>query len=158
MAAGPAPGGDKPRRHPPGAPTAGPPCGNVWTRYHRLVKTVAVIGASPDRHKFGNKALRAFAEAGYNVVPITPHHQEVEGKRAYASVLDYPDAIDMATVYVPPDIGEQVIESLAKKGIIEVWFNPGADSRPLITKARALGLEPVQACSIIAIGMSPAQF
>jgi uncharacterized protein len=127
-------------------------------RYDRLVKTVAVIGASPDRHKFGNKALRAFAQAGYNVIPITPHHAEVEGKRAYASVLDYPDAIQMATVYVPPEIGEEVIESLAKKGIIEVWFNPGADSRSLITKARALGLEPVQACSIIAIGMSPAQF
>jgi uncharacterized protein len=127
-------------------------------RYDRPVKTVAVIGASPDRRKFGNKALRAFAEAGYNVVPITPHHKDVEGKRAYASVLDYPDAIHMATVYVPPAIGEQVIESLAKKGVVDVWFNPGADSTALITKARALGLRPIQACSIIAIGMSPAQF
>jgi predicted CoA-binding protein len=119
---------------------------------------VAVIGASPDRRKFGNKALRAFRDAGYRVIPVTPHHTDVEGETAYASVLDYPGAIDMATVYVPPHIGEVVIESLAKKGIGEVWFNPGADADSVITRARALGIRPIQACSILGIGMSPSQF
>jgi predicted CoA-binding protein len=122
------------------------------------VKTVAVIGASPDRHKFGNKALRAFRAAGYRAIPINPHHAVVEGEAAYASVLDYPDQIDMATVYVPPEIAENVLESLAHKGIGEVWFNPGADSPGVVTKARALGIRPITACSILAIGMSPADF
>ena len=122
------------------------------------MKTVAVIGASPDRRKFGNKALRAFREAGYRAIPINPHHDEVEGEKSYASVLDYPDAIDMATVYVPPDIGEQVLESLAQKGIGEVWFNPGAESPEVLTRARALGIRPIEACSIIGIGMSPSAF
>jgi predicted CoA-binding protein len=122
------------------------------------MKTVAVIGASPDRHKFGNKALRAFRAAGYRAIPITPHHREVEGETAYASVLDYPETIDMATVYVPPEIGEQVVDSLARKGIGEVWFNPGADDPVVLTRARALGIRPIQACSIIGIGMSPGQF
>jgi uncharacterized protein len=122
------------------------------------MKTVAVIGASTNRRKFGNKALRAFRAAGYRAIPINPHHAVVEGEKAYASVLDYPGQIDMATVYVPPEIGEEVVESLAKKGIGEVWFNPGADSPGVITKARALGIRPVEACSIIGIGMSPAEF
>jgi predicted CoA-binding protein len=122
------------------------------------MKTVAVIGASPDRHKYGNKALRAFREAGYRAIPITPHHAEVEGEPAYATVLDYPDAIDMATVYVPPAIGEIVVETLAQKGIGEVWFNPGADAPGVLTRARALGIQPIQACSIVGIGMSPARF
>jgi len=122
------------------------------------MKTVAVIGASIDRHKFGNKALRAFREAGYHTIPITPYHDHVEGERTYPTVLDYPGAIDMATVYVPPEIGEQLIEGLAKKGISEVWFNPGAESPLLIARARALGIRTVQACSIIGIGMNPAQF
>lgn len=122
------------------------------------MKTVAVIGASPDRRKFGNKALRAFREAGYRAIPINPHHAEVEGEKAYASVLDYPEAIDMATVYVPPDVGEQLLESLAQKGIGEVWFNPGAESAEVMTRARALGIQPIQACSIIGIGMSPSAF
>jgi len=122
------------------------------------MKTVAVVGASSDRRKFGNKAVRAFREAGYRVIPITPHHTEVEGEPAFPSVLDYPGTIDMATVYVPPAIGEQVVESLAQKGIGEVWFNPGADSPVVLTRARALGIRPIQACSIIGIGMSPSRF
>jgi predicted CoA-binding protein len=77
------------------------------------MKTVAVIGASPDRHKFGNKALRAFRAAGYRAIPINPRHRLVEGEKAYPTVLDYPHEIDMATVYVPPNIGARVVESLA---------------------------------------------
>ena len=122
------------------------------------MKTVAIVGASPNRRKFGNKALRAFREAGYHAVPITPNHPEVEGEKAYPTVLDYPGTFDMASVYVPPHVGETVLEGLAKKGIAEVWFNPGAESERLITRAKALGLQPIQACSIIGIGMSPGTF
>ena len=122
------------------------------------MKTVAVIGASADRKKFGNKAVRAFREAGYRVIPITPRHTEIEGEPAYATVLDFPGTIDLATVYVPPAIGEQVVESLAQKGIGEVWFSPGADAPGVLARARALGIRPIQACSIIGIGMSPSQF
>jgi uncharacterized protein len=122
------------------------------------VKTVAVIGASPNRRKFGNKALRAYRDAGYRAIPITPHHHEVEGERAYATVLAYPEQVDLATIYVPPHIGEQVIGTLAEKGVLEVWFNPGSDSPALIARARTLGLRPIQACSILAVGMSPSQF
>lgn len=122
------------------------------------MKTVAIIGASPDRRKFGNKAFRAFRDAGYHAIPINPNHPAVEGESTYPTVIDYPGVIDMASVYVPPDVGELVIASLAKKGIGEVWFNPGAESPALIAKARALGLRPIQACSIIGIGMNPGDF
>ena len=122
------------------------------------MKTVAVVGASASRAKFGNKAVRAFRDAGYRVIPITPRHAEIEGEPAFASVLDYPGTIDMATVYVPPAVGEQVVESLAQKGIGEVWFNPGADAPAVLTRARALGIRPIQACSIVGIGMSPSRF
>jgi acyl-CoA synthetase (NDP forming) len=118
-------------------------------------RIVAVIGASSDRRKFGNRALRAFAEQGDTVIPINPNEREVEGRPAYASVLDVPGAIDMATFYVPPPIGERVIEDVAKKGIPEVWLNPGAESDALIARAEALGIRPIVACSIMAIGRDP---
>ena len=82
-----------------------------------MSKVVAVIGASSNRNKFGNRAVRAFQQQGYTVVPINPHEAEVEGLKAYASVLDVPGAIDMASFYVPPEIGEQVIDEVAQKGI-----------------------------------------
>jgi predicted CoA-binding protein len=120
-----------------------------------MPKVVAVIGASSNRSKFGNRAVRAFRQQGYTVVPINPHETEVEGLKAYGSVLDVPGTIDMASLYVPPEIGEQVIDEIARKGIAEVWLNPGAESDALIARARALQIRPIVACSIIAIGENP---
>ena len=122
------------------------------------MKTVAVIGASSNRDKFGNKALRAFAKNGYTVFPINPTESEVEGHKAYASVLDVPGPIDMATIYVPAAVGVAVMDDLVKKGIPEVWLNPGADRRDVVEKARAVGLKTVVHCSIIAIGDSPSRY
>jgi predicted CoA-binding protein len=119
---------------------------------------VAVIGASSDRRKFGNKALRAFRAQGYTVIPIHPREREVEGERAYPSVLDYPGIIDEATIYVHPRIGVNVMSDIARKGIRTVWLNPGADGPDVIAKARELGLQPRVACSIIAIGDSPSAY
>jgi predicted CoA-binding protein len=120
-----------------------------------MPKTVAVIGASRDRQKFGNRALRAYRQQGYDVIAINPHEAEVEGAPTYASVLDVPGAIDMATMYVPPQIGIRVLEEIAKKNIPELWVNPGAESDELLSRASELKLKPIVACSIIAIGMDP---
>jgi predicted CoA-binding protein len=120
-----------------------------------ITKVVAVIGASSNPNKFGNRAVRAFVRQGYTVVPINPNEPDVEGLKTYASVLDVPGAIDMATFYVQPEVGERVIEEVARKGIAEVWFNPGAESDALIARARALNIQPIVACSIVAIGQNP---
>ena len=122
------------------------------------MKTVAVIGASSNRQKFGNKALRAFAQRGYTVIPINPTETEVEGHRAFSTVLEVPGPIDLATLYVAPPIGVRVMDDLAKKGIPEVWLNPGADDRAVVEKAQSLGLKAVRHCSIIAIGESPSRY
>ena len=118
-------------------------------------KVVAVIGASNNRRKFGNRALRAYRDQGYTVVPINPHEQEVEGLKSYASVLDVPGPIDMASFYVPPEIGEEIIGEMARKQIAEVWLNPGAESDALIARARSLQIQPIVACSIVSIGENP---
>jgi predicted CoA-binding protein len=124
-----------------------------------MSKTVAVIGASTNRHKFGNKALRAFAQQGYHVVPIHPRASEVEGHKAYASVLDVPEPIDIVTVYVPPGAGVAIMEQLARLGgVEEIWLNPGADGDAVVARARELGLKTIQACSILAIGESPGRY
>jgi uncharacterized protein len=121
-------------------------------------RVVAVIGASTDRSKFGNKAVRAFRNHGDEVVPINPSEAEVEGLKAYRSVLDVPGAIDMATFYVPPKVGEAVIEEVARKGIREVWLNPGADSDALAERAATLQIQAIRACSILGIGDSPSRY
>ena len=123
-----------------------------------MPKTVAVIGASSDRNKFGNKAVRAFAARGFVVLPINPREAEIEGLKAYASVLDVPGPIDMATVYVPASAGARAMADVARKGIPEVWLNPGADDDEVIAAARAHGLQPIVACSILGIGERPGNY
>jgi uncharacterized protein len=66
-----------------------------------------------------------------------------------------PGPIDMASIYLQPSIGEQVIAEIARKGIPELWINPGAESDELIARARALGIQPIVACSIMSIGQNP---
>jgi predicted CoA-binding protein len=122
------------------------------------MKTIAVVGASSTRDKFGNKALRAFDKQGYTVIPINPTETEVEGHRAYRSVLDVPGTIDLATIYVPASAGLKVMDELARKGVSEVWLNPGADDDAVVEKAHSLGLKTVQQCSILAIGDSPGRY
>jgi uncharacterized protein len=120
-----------------------------------MAKVVAVIGASSDPRKFGNRAVRAFRRQGYKVVPVNPNEAQVEGLKTYPSVLDVPNEIDIATFYVPPDIGEKVMPEVAIKRIREVWLNPGSESDELIRLARSLGVEPILACSILGIGENP---
>jgi predicted CoA-binding protein len=138
-----------------GRPSPADPPGDRVKETMASTRVVAVIGASSNRNKFGNRAVRAFRGQGYTVVPINPHETEIEGLKAYASVLDVPGPIDMATLYVPPDVGERVIEEIARKQIPEVWLNPGAESDALIARAQALDIHPTLACSIVGIGQNP---
>lgn len=124
-----------------------------------MTRTVAVIGAGPDRHKFGNKSVRAHLSAGYTVYPVHPSAETVEGLPAFRSVADVPvDKLDRVTVYLPPAVGLKVLPAIAAKNPGEVWFNPGADSPEVLAEARRLGLNAIAACSIVDLGVSPSMF
>ena len=121
-------------------------------------QVVAVVGASRDRQKFGNKALRAFRDAGHTVIPIHPSAPEVEGIRAYASVLDVPGPIDMATVYVPAATAMRLLDEFERKQIPEIWLNPGADDDDVLAEARRRHLNVIAACSIMGVGRRPGDY
>ena len=123
-----------------------------------MAKTVAVVGASSDRRKFGNKALRAFREEGHTVIPINPNEPEVEGLKTYGSVLDVPQPIDMATVYVQPDVAARLLDEFEQKQIAEIWFNPGTETDDLMAETRRRKMNAIYACSIVGIGRSPREF
>jgi uncharacterized protein len=119
---------------------------------------VAIIGASGDRSKYGNKAVRAFTERGDVVYPVHPSESEIEDLQAFKSVLDIPHDLDRVSLYVPPHIGLKVIEEIAQKGAKQVYLNPGAESMELLEKAQELQVPVIVACSIMDIGMRPGQF
>ena len=119
------------------------------------MKTIAIIGASTDRSKFGNKAVRAFVQRGYTVYPVNPKEPTVEGVPAFKSIGDVPERPNMISVYLPPPVLLKVLPEIANRGCDELWLNPGTESDEVLALAEKLKLNVVQACSIVGIGLSP---
>ncbi len=118
-------------------------------------KTIAIVGASNDRAKFGNKAVRAFVKQGYDVFPVNPKEDTVEGLRAYKSVSEVPLRPKMISVYLPPLVLMKILPDITARGCDELWVNPGTESDEVIAEAERLGLNVIQACSIVGVGVSP---
>ncbi len=121
-------------------------------------KTVAIVGASADRSKFGNKAVRAYLAEGWEVYPVNSRGGRIEGLEARTSVADVPVPIDRVSLYLPPAIGIGALPAMAAANPAEFYVNPGADGAELMARARDLGLDPIAACSIVEIGASPSDF
>ena len=127
-------------------------CAHPSRTRHCGVKTVAIIGASSNPNKFGNKAVRAFQRHGYTVYPVNPNEPEVEGLATFKSIKDVPVRPHRVSVYVPPPVLVKLLPDIAAKGCDELWLNPGTESDAVLAEAERLGLNTIQACSIVAIG------
>ena len=119
------------------------------------MKTIAILGASSDRQKFGNKAVRAFRQQGYQVYPVNPRETAIEGLPAFRSITEVPVRPQLISVYLPPPVLLKVLPDIAARGCDELWLNPGTGSDEVLAEAGRLGLNTIQACSIVGVGMSP---
>jgi len=118
--------------------------------------TVAILGASADPTKFGNKAVKAHLKMGYTVFPINPKGGTIEGLAALTSLADVPiDRLDRISVYLPPSVTASVLPEIAAFDADEVWFNPGSANDDVVAQARAMGIDPIIACSIVDLGVNP---
>jgi len=120
--------------------------------------TVAVLGASQDRRKYGNKAVRPYRECGMTVLPVNPREATIKGLAAYPNLDAIPVPLDYVSLYVPPAVGLQLLPAIAAKQPREVWLNPGTESDELLDAAADLRPRTVVACSIVVLGRSPAEF
>lgn len=115
--------------------------------------TVAVLGASADRSKYGNISLRAHLKNGYEVYPVNPKGGQIEGLPVYRSLAEVPvQRLNRITVYLPPEVVLGMLDEIAERGCDEFWLNPGADRNDVVVRAQELGLNTIVACSIIALG------
>jgi len=125
-----------------------------------MKKTVAVVGASRQRSKFGNKSVRAHQEAGYEVFPVNmnPAVKEVEGWESFSRLENIQAAVQRVVLYLPPPVTLELLPEIAAVGAREVWFNPGTHDPKVLARAKELGIPSIQGCSIVDLGMSPSQF
>jgi uncharacterized protein len=119
---------------------------------------VAIIGASNQRDKFGNKAVRAYVAHGHFVFPVNLRERIIEGLPVFRSILDIPAQLDTTLVYVPPEVTLKLLPAIARKGPGALYLNPGSEDDAVIARASELGLKPILACSILAIGDRPSNY
>ena len=93
--------------------------------------SIALIGASNDRNKYGNKIYRDLRNKGYNVTPINPKEEKIEGDRAYASIEEMKELPDIANFVVPPPVAIKIAQNITNLGIKHLWFQPGSESKEL---------------------------
>lgn len=121
---------------------------------------IAIIGASSNHSKFGNKSVRAHLNQSWTVYPVHPKAEEIEGLKVFESVQALPEAVDRIAFYLPPQLALPVLDEIAQspsRGAM-IFFNPGAGSPELRAKATDLQLDWVDSCAIVAIGESPGSY
>ena len=92
---------------------------------------IALIGASNDKQKYGNKIYCDLRSKGYNVVPINPKEKLIEGDKAYASIEEMESLPDIANFVVPPPVAMKITPHISELGIKHLWFQPGSESKEL---------------------------
>ncbi len=114
----------------------------------------AVVGASRDRDKYGNKVLRCYLQHGRRVFPVNPQAAQIEGLAAYGDLGTLPEPVHGISVITPPRISEWVIEQAAALGIEQVWMQPGAESIAAIARAEAAGMSAIAdgSCILVELG------
>lgn len=120
--------------------------------------TVAILGASNDRTKYGNISVRAHLRQGYTVYPVNPKAGSIEGLPAYARLSDIPESrLQRISVYLPAAVLLPILDEIAAMPHDELWLNPGTESVDVLRRADELGLAPIRACSIVDLGLNPSE-
>jgi predicted CoA-binding protein len=114
----------------------------------------AVVGASNDRWKYGNKVLRCYLQNGRKAIPVNPNATIVEGISAVPDLASLPEPVHGASIITPPDVTERIVEQAAAAGITRLWMQPGAESDRAIERAEELGLSVIAGgpCVLVALG------
>ena len=114
----------------------------------------AVVGASSNRSKYGNKVLRCYLQRDKKVYPVNPREIVIEGLRAVHSVSELPDEVKSISIITPPFITEKIVEDAIKKGIKNIWMQPGAESDTAIQRCRMNKINIIAKgpCILVAMG------
>lgn len=105
--------------------------------------TFAVVGASNDRSKYGNKVLRVYQQNGLTVYPVNPRVEEIEGLTCYPDLASLPEAVHGVSILTPPAVTEDIVEQAHAAGVPYLWMQPGAESDRAIERAGELGLNVI---------------
>ena len=113
-----------------------------------------VIGASANRHKYGNKVLRCYQQNGRSVVPVNPNEPEIEGVPCVAKISDLPAGVKSISMITPPAVTVQLVPLAIEKGIENIWMQPGAEHPEAVALCRERGINVIAdgSCLLVVLG------
>jgi len=118
-------------------------------------KRIAVAGVSRGRDTAANSVFDKLRNSGYEVFPVNPNESLIEGLPVFSSIREVPERPQMTSVYLPPPVVLNILPDIAARGCDELWLNPGTESDEVLAGAKSLGLNVVQACSLVGVGAVP---
>ncbi|WP_177421103.1 CoA-binding protein [endosymbiont of Lamellibrachia barhami] len=110
---------------------------------------VAVLGASAKPHRYANQAIKLLNELGYEVTPVHPKLESVEGLQVFPSLGKISKTIDTLTLYVGPQRLVPTFDEIVKSAPGRVIFNPGTESRELMSRLDKAGIEWLEGCTLV---------
>jgi len=109
------------------------------------VKTIAVLGLSPDESKASHKVAKYLQEAGYKIVPVYPKEETILGEKVYRSLAEIPFKVDMVDIFRKPAAFDAIADACIARGDVKVfWGQVGLVNNAAAEKARAAGMKVVQ--------------
>jgi predicted CoA-binding protein len=95
-------------------------------------KKFAIVGATDNETKYGNRIFKNLTKRGYEVYPVNPSLKEIEGTKCYPTLTDIPVKVDVVDVVVPPKVTESILKDCKKLGLTNIWLQPGSESEAAI--------------------------
>jgi predicted CoA-binding protein len=112
-------------------------------------KKFAVIGATDDPQKYGNQVVKNLKERGYEVYPVNPRIEKLEGLKCYPTVADIPVKVDVVDFVVPPAVTEVILRQCKALGLDRIWLQPGSESEAAIAYCSENNLKVVHSVCVM---------
>lgn len=113
-----------------------------------------VVGASPNRDKYGNKVLRCYLQKDLRAIPVNPRERFIEGQPCVPDVGQLPAEVSSISIITPPAVTERVVAEAIAHGIRNIWMQPGAESPAAIAACREQGINLIAdgSCLLVVLG------
>lgn len=120
----------------------------------------AVVGASSNREKYGNKVLRVYLQKHKKVYPINPHEKSIEGVDCLPDIKSLPTNVKSISIITPPSVTEKVVVEAIAKGIKNIWMQPGAENNEAIKLCETNGINVIAKgpCILVTLGFHESAF
>lgn len=99
-------------------------------------KVWAVVGASENTSRFGYKIYKKLKQHGYEVYPVNPNYEEIDGDIAYSNLSDLPKTPDCVNIVVSPKLALNVLDEIKNLDIKHVWFQPRTFNKDIVEKTK----------------------